>query len=81
VSPPAANTRLEKDKMRPATVAFKKRYSAPLLEAIDWAMEIDPELRPQKVSDYLKIFDIEYSLQEEPETALDKFVSTFPWVK
>ena len=81
VSPPAANARLEKDKMRPATVAFKKRYSAPLLEAIDWAMEINPELRPQNVSDYLKIFDIEYSLEEEPETALNKFVSNFPWIK
>ncbi|NOX42707.1 MAG: serine/threonine protein kinase [Gammaproteobacteria bacterium] len=80
-SPVAANTRLERDTLRPASVAFKKRYSAPLLEAIDWAMEVDPLLRPQKVSEYLEIFDKEYTIVDGSETALDKFVNNFPWIK
>ena len=37
----------------PAVSAFKKRYSHDLLEAVDWAMEIDPLLRPQNVEQLL----------------------------
>lgn len=47
--PPSSTKRREKDTMRPAVNAFKKKYSNDLLEAIDWAMEVDPMLRPQKV--------------------------------
>ena len=47
--PPPSPRRREKDTMRPAINAFKKKYSPELLEAIDWAMEVDPMLRPQKV--------------------------------
>ena len=47
--PPPSPKRREKDTMRPAINAFKKKYSAELLEIIDWAMEVDPMLRPQKV--------------------------------
>lgn len=49
VPPPPSTKRREKDTMRPAVNAFKKKYSAELLETIDWAMEVDPMLRPQKV--------------------------------
>ncbi len=49
VSPPASPERRERDTMRPAVTAFKKRYSQHLLEAVDWAMEVDPLLRPQSV--------------------------------
>jgi len=48
-SPPPSPKRREIDTMRPAVSAFKKNYSKELLEAIDWAMEVDPMLRPQKV--------------------------------
>jgi len=51
--PPPSTKRREKDTMRPATSAFRKRYSAPLLEAVDWAMEVDPLLRPQNVDELL----------------------------
>jgi len=53
VPPPPSPKRREKDTMRPAINAFKKKYSAELLEAIDWAMEVDPMLRPQKVESLL----------------------------
>ncbi len=38
--------------MRPARIAFRKRYSDGLLRAIDWAMELDPLLRPQTVPEF-----------------------------
>ncbi len=56
VPPPSSPKRREKDTMRPATTAFKKKYSLELLEAIDWAMEVDPMLRPQKVEALLSKF-------------------------
>ena len=49
VSPPASPERREQDTLKPAASAFKKKYSAHLLEAVDWAMEVDPLLRPQSV--------------------------------
>jgi len=49
VSPPPSPQRREQDTMRPAVSAFKKKYSQYLLEAVDWAMEVDPLLRPQSV--------------------------------
>jgi serine/threonine protein kinase len=48
-APPPSPQRREKDMMRPAASAFKKKYSSYLLEAVDWAMEVDPMLRPQSV--------------------------------
>ena len=36
-------------------MAFKRRYSHNLLVAIDWAMELDPLLRPQTVDEFLQV--------------------------
>ena len=52
--PPPSPKRREKDSMRSATSAYKKKYSHTLLAAIDWAMEVDPMLRPQTVDQLLK---------------------------
>jgi len=52
-APMSAKDRNEKDKMKPAANAFKRRYSASLLQAMDWAMEMDPLLRPQTVDEFL----------------------------
>jgi len=46
-APPSAIERHAKDKMQPAVKKFRRRYPKHLLEIIDWAMEIDPLLRPQ----------------------------------
>lgn len=51
--PPPAPERYQKDSLRPAIAAFKKHYSESLLKVIDWALEIDPLLRPQRVDDML----------------------------
>ncbi len=58
-SPPPSPQRREKDTLRPATRAFKKRYSTPLLKAIDWAMAVDPLDRPQEVDELLATLPIE----------------------
>ncbi len=52
-APPPSPERREKDMLKPAASAFKKRYSSHLLEAIDWAMEVDPLLRPQTVDELI----------------------------
>lgn len=54
IPPPPAPARREKDTMRPAVSAFKKKYSPYLLEAVDWAMEVDPLLRPQSVDELIE---------------------------
>ena len=51
--PPPSTKRRERDTMRPATSAFRKRYTRELLEVVDWAMEVDPLLRPQNVDELL----------------------------
>lgn len=55
-SPPNSPDRREKDTMRPAVNAFKKKYSPELLETIDWSMEVDPMIRPQKIEALLNKF-------------------------
>jgi serine/threonine protein kinase len=52
-APPPSPQRREKDMLKPAASAFKKRYSSHLLEAVDWAMEVDPLLRPQSVDELI----------------------------
>lgn len=71
IPPPPASERRVKDRMRPATKLFKKNYSTNLLEAIDWAMEIDPEFRPQSVSEFRKALHKEVTEEDESNSALD----------
>lgn len=47
--PPAANERLEKDKLVPAAKAFAGQYSAPFLELIDNMLRLNYTERPQSV--------------------------------
>ena len=52
--PPSAMERNEKDTLIPATRMYRKRYSNALLEAIDWAMNLESEQRPQTVEGFLE---------------------------
>lgn len=72
VAPISAKDRHEKDKLRPAKTAFKHRYSTSLLEALDWAMEMDPLLRPQTVDEFLELFQQE----EQEKDFLGKIIHT-----
>ncbi|PLY17076.1 MAG: serine/threonine protein kinase [Sedimenticola sp.] len=57
--PPSAIERHAKDTLKAAAIQYKRKYPAYLLEIIDWAMEVDPLLRPQDAGTMLK------SLQQE----------------
>jgi serine/threonine protein kinase len=52
-SPPSTIERHANDKLKPASKIYRRSYPAYLLEAIDWAMEIKAENRPQNANDLL----------------------------
>lgn len=52
--PPAAPERLKKNTLTPACKAYKRQYAQHWLQAIDWAMQIQPEDRPQNISELLQ---------------------------
>ncbi len=47
-----ARQRHDNDTLKPAQFCFRGRYADNLLRAIDWAMEVDPLLRPQHVAEF-----------------------------
>jgi serine/threonine protein kinase len=53
-TPPTAIERHANDKMTPACEAFGDRYPLFLVQAIDWAMELDPLRRPQHAGELLE---------------------------
>jgi serine/threonine protein kinase len=55
-SPPTAIERHAKDLLRPAVELYKQRYPLHMLEAIDWAMEIDGPDRPKDAHALLEAF-------------------------
>ncbi|MGD8614153.1 MAG: serine/threonine-protein kinase [Gammaproteobacteria bacterium] len=71
--PDNARKRQDRDRMRPAQFAFRKRYSDNLLRAIDWAMEVDPLLRPQNVAQFRAALTANTSPEpEEPRSAFGR---------
>jgi serine/threonine protein kinase len=82
-APPSALKRREKDTMKPAQAAFKRKYSQGFLRAIDWSMEIDPELRPQSVDDLVAAFDM--CMLEAANSAessmFTRLVGNLPWMR
>ncbi len=64
--PPSAIERHAKDTMKPMGELYKRRYPGYLLEVIDWAMEVDPLLRPQNAGTMLKAL-----LQESGRSIMD----------
>ncbi len=51
--PLSSRRRRQGEYLEPATEAFAGRYSRRLLEAVDWAMDMDPEARPQSVAEFM----------------------------
>ena len=49
LAPPAADLRLEKDTLQPASTRWQGQYSNQLLETIDWCLCLDHMYRPQSV--------------------------------
>jgi serine/threonine protein kinase len=54
--PPAATRRVMKDPMIPAVEVGKGRYGENLLKAVDWALQLSEEDRPQSVEEWRKAF-------------------------
>jgi serine/threonine protein kinase len=52
-TPPSAVERHANDCLVPTMTAFADRYPLFLLQAIDWAMELDPLQRPQNAGELL----------------------------
>jgi serine/threonine protein kinase len=48
-APPRADDRAKKDTLTPVSRTHSGRYSAQLLETIDWCLALDPLARPQSV--------------------------------
>lgn len=48
--PPASIDRVKQDTLKSAVKVYKNRYSEVLLQVIDWAMQVQPENRPQSVT-------------------------------
>lgn len=65
--PPNARARHEQDTLKPAQFVFRDRYADNLLRAIDWAMEVDPLLRPQSVAEFRKALSAETVPEPEIE--------------
>ncbi len=51
--PPASPTRLKEDTQIPAVKAFKRKFPPYLLEAVDWAMALQPRNRPQSTTELM----------------------------
>ncbi len=54
-TPVPALDRARQDTLVPAVKAFKRKLPEHLLKAIDWAMAVQPENRPQSVAELLKV--------------------------
>jgi serine/threonine protein kinase len=82
IPPLSADKRTEKDLMKPAVEMFKHSYSQVILEAIDWAMEPDPRLRPQNSNELLEMLNslpAEIKVESNRKNFLDKLGNVFPW--
>jgi len=73
-----ARQRYENDTLKPAQFAFRGRYADNLLRAIDWAMEVDPLLRPQNVAEFRAALTAETTPEpEEPRSAFGRLAAVF----
>jgi len=80
-APPSAVDRAEKDGLKPAVRQFAGRYTRPLLEAVDWCLQMDQLARPQKVDDLLDFLNqtpIE-ATAPEPGSIMGRLGRKLPW--
>ncbi len=80
-APPPAVNRAEKDSLKPALRQFSGRYTRPLLEAVDWCLQMDQLARPQKVDDLLDFLNKNpaEATAPESESLIDRLGLKLPW--
>jgi serine/threonine protein kinase len=71
--PPPAVDRHSKDSLVPARTQFQDRYPAFLLEAVDWAMALEPVNRPQDAGELLA--SLRRDAEELPGSRLSETLS------
>ncbi len=76
-SPPTTIERHAKDKLKPASKIYRRSYPAYLLEAIDWAMELKAENRPQNASDLLAAIANKSTPDLDNDVDPETIISTF----
>lgn len=64
-TPPSSPERLEKETLTPLARSHSRKYRRCMLDAIDWATELNPELRPRTVEDFLVAFTDKNTLRIE----------------
>lgn len=67
-NPPDAVSRLQKDTVADSLAVVHGRYSAPMLRAIEWALAVNTELRPQRIADWRAAFEAQ-AAQADPVAA------------
>ncbi len=61
-NPPDAVSRLQNDAVAEVLAAARNRYSEPLLRAIEWAMMLKAEQRPQSIAEWKAAFEAQAAL-------------------
>lgn len=64
-SPPSSPERLEKETLQPVARILSRKYSRCLLEAIDWATELNQERRPRTIEEMLMAMTDQNRLKAE----------------
>lgn len=82
-APPSAVDRAEKDSLKPAVRQFSGRYTRPLLEAVDWCLQMDQLARPQKVDDLLDFLNKNPTEADAPESEslIGRLGRKLPWAR
>jgi hypothetical protein len=73
-APPPAVERHREDRLIPAKRQFRDRYPFFLLEAVDWAMDMDPAKRPQDAGKLLRA--LQQYTGELPGSSISEFLHT-----
>lgn len=67
--PPPALERLDNDTIKPLSKTHARKYAKPLLTAIEWAIQLDYNYRPQDVDSFLKL-----ALDGAPDDIVNRFL-------
>jgi hypothetical protein len=79
-APPPALERAEQDSYKPAVKQFARHYSRPLLEAVDWCLNMNQVERPQTVDDLLSALNQPVpDLPEDEPSLINRLGMKLPW--
>ncbi len=80
-APPSSPERAERDKFKPAVKQFRRHYSRPLLEAVDWCLQMNQLERPQNVDDLAAVLSQSHTSPDQEPSLLTRFGLKLPGSK